>query len=148
MRTTHDYDAPGEGGGYSSAVAYDEPRGVGWVVFAAIVLGVIGIWNVFEGIAAISSAHVYVGNAHYVFSDLKTWGWIILVLGAVQCLAAGLLLTGSEFARWFGIAVAAVNAWGQLMFVPAYPLWGLSMFAVDIVVIWALAVYGGSRLRT
>jgi hypothetical protein len=148
MRTTHDYDAPGEGGGYSSATGFDEPRGVGWVVFAAIALGVIGIWNVFEGIAAISSAHVYVGNAHYVFSDLKTWGWIVLILGVVQCLAAGLLFTGSEFARWFGIAVAAVNAWGQLMFVPAFPLWGVSMFAVDILVIWALAVHGGSRLRT
>jgi hypothetical protein len=152
MRTTQDYDVPsgrgsGSGSG-SAALAYDEPRGIGWVVFAAIMLGVLGLWNIFEGIAAISSAHVYVANAHYVFSDLKTWGWIVLILGIAQCLAAVTLLSGSELARWFGVAVAAVNAWGQLAFVPAYPLWGLSMFAVDILIIWALVVHGGSRLRT
>jgi hypothetical protein len=144
--TTQDYGGGGMAGGAEDA--YAEPKGYGWVLFAAIMLGVLGVWNVFEGIAAISSAHVYVGNAHYVFSDLKTWGWIVLILGIIQCAAAAMLTSGSEFARWFGVAVAAVNAWGQLAFVPAFPVWGLSMFAVDILIIWALVVYGGSRLRT
>jgi hypothetical protein len=43
--------------------------------------------------------------------------------------------------------VAAVNAIGQLFFLPAFPFWALTMFAVDILIIYALAVYGGSRLR-
>src|SRR5881392_1912919 len=119
MRTTQDYEA---GRDYSaSARNADEPAGVGWIVFAAVMLGFTGVWNLFDGIAAISSAHVFVANANYVFSDLNTWGWIVLVLGVVQLAAAFWLLSGSEFARWFGVASASVNAIAQLAFAPAYP---------------------------
>lgn len=148
MRTTQDYgpseryDRPPPNVGYG-----EEPSGQGWVLFAAILMGLLGIWNFFEGIAAISSAHVFVANAHYVFSDLNTWGWIVLVLGVFQIVAAMVLLSGSEIARWFGIVVASVNALGQLAFVPAYPVWGLLMFSVDILIIYALATYAGKRLR-
>jgi hypothetical protein len=143
MRTAQDYEA---GTNYGSAAAMDA-TGTGWVIFAAVMLGLAGIWNFFEGIAAISSAHVFVGDAHYVFSDLKTWGWIILILGIGQGIAASMLLTGSEFARWFGIASAGINAIGQLNFVPAYPFWAIAMFTLDLLIIYALAVYGGARLR-
>jgi hypothetical protein len=110
-------------------------------------LGLAGIWNVVDGILAISKSHVYTANASYVFSDLKTWGWIVLILGILEGLAALAILSGSEWARWFGIGVAGINAIGQLSFVPVYPFWGLMMFAVDILIIYALAVYGGRRLQ-
>ncbi|HET7760454.1 MAG TPA: hypothetical protein VFK62_11065 [Gaiellaceae bacterium] len=148
MRTTQDYgpseryDRPPPDTGYGP-----EPYGQGWVLFAAIMLGLLGVWNFFEGIAAISNAHVFVANADYIFSGLHTWGWIILILGIFQILAAMVLLSGSEIARWFGIAVAGVNALGQLSFIPAYPVWGLLMFSVDVLIIWALAAYAGKRLR-
>jgi hypothetical protein len=148
MRTTQDYgpseryDQPPPNTGYG-----EEPSGQGWVLFAAIMMGLLGVWNFFEGIAAISSAHVFVADAHYVFSDLNTWGWIILILGVFQIVAALVLLSGSEIARWFGIVVASINALGQLSFVPAYPVWGLLMFSVDVLIIYALAAYAGSRLR-
>jgi len=58
-------------------------------------------------------------------------------------LAAFALMQGSQWARWFGIAVAAVNSLVQLGWVPSYPFWALSMFTIDILIIWALAVYGG-----
>ena len=145
MRTTQDYEVPRD---YPGSVSVEgEPTGVGWVVFATAMLGFTAIWNLFDGIAAISSAHVFTANANYVFSDLNTWGWIVLILGVVQGLAAAWMLSGSEFARWFGIASASVNALGQLAFAPAYPWWSISMFAIDILIIYALAVYGGARLR-
>jgi hypothetical protein len=144
MRTTQDYDI----GAYASDLGTaDAARGTGWVVFATIMLGFAALWNVVDGIAAISSAHVFAANADYLFSDLNTWGWIVLCLGILQGFAAVTLLTGSEFARWFGIAAAALNALGQLGFVPAYPWWALAMFSVDLLIIYGLAVYGGSRLR-
>jgi len=146
MRTTQDYDV---GRGYGAPGPADEMQanGVGWVVFSAVLLGLASVWNMIDGIAAISSAHVYVANANYVFSDLNTWGWIVLCLGILEGIAAALLLSGSEFARWFGIAAAGLNALGQLFFVPAYPWWALAMFSADILIIYGLAVYGGSRLR-
>jgi hypothetical protein len=139
-----DYEAPRD---YGSGIAAGDRPGIGWVTFAAVMLGLSGLWNFIEGIAAISNAHVYVANANYVFSDLNTWGWIVLVLGALQGFAAFAVLTGSEIGRWFGVAVAGVNAIGQLMFLPAYPLWALAMFSVDMLIIYGLAVYGGKRLR-
>jgi len=130
----------------TGADAYDV-RGAGWVMFAAVMLAIAGAFNVFDGILAISKSKFYTAEATYVFSNLNTWGWIILVLGAIQLLAAFTLLGGSELARWFGIFAASVNAIGQLMFVPAYPFWAISMFAVDILIIYALAVYAGHQLR-
>ena len=125
----------------------DEPEGAGWIVFAAVMLGLAGIWNVFAGIAAIANAHVFVADAHYVFSDLSTWGWIVMILGILQGAAALALSTGSELARWFGISVAALNSIGQLMFIPAFPFWGIAMFGVDLLIIYGLVIYGGSRFR-
>jgi hypothetical protein len=126
---------------------YEGIRGGGWIVFAASMLGLAGSWNTIQGILAIADSRVYVGEHTFVFSDLKTWGWIILVLGVLQLLAAFAVIGGSATAQWFGIGCAGLNAIGQLLWLPAYPLWALTMFAVDILIIYALAVYGGSRLK-
>jgi|SRR3954447_1012854 len=122
-------------------------QGSGWITFAGCMLGLAGTWNVIDGLLAIGNSHVYGISTTYVFSDLNTWGWILLILGALQVTAALALSTGSGLARWFGIGVAGVNAIAQLGFIPAYPFWALAMFAVDILVIYALAAYGGARLR-
>ena len=124
-----------------------EGAGTGWVTFAAILLFIAGIWNFIDGILAIGSSHAYVAGANYVFGGLNSWGWIVMVLGILQLAAGSSLLGGSEWARWFGIAVAGLNSIGQLMFLPAYPFWALAMFTVDMLIIYGLAVYGGSRLR-
>jgi hypothetical protein len=110
-------------------------------------LGLAGLLNVIAGIAAVADSKFYVDEAVFVFSDLNTWGWIVLGLGAIQVLAAMALLGGSEFARWFGIGTAGLNAIGQLMFVQAYPFWSLALFSMDILIIYGLAMCGGSRLR-
>jgi len=132
----------------TTAADVDEERGLGWVMFAATMLGLAGIWNVIDGILAISKSHVYSGTGtHYVFSDLKTWGWIVTIVGAACLAATFALFTGSQIARWFGITAAGLNAIAQLGFVPVYPFWALTMFALDVLAIYALAVYGGTRLR-
>jgi hypothetical protein len=144
MRTAQDYELQGT---YGTVSSYAEPKGTGWVTFAAVMLGLAGTWNVIDGVLAISSSRVYTADSVFIFSDLNTWGWIVLVLGIIEGLAALSLLSGSEIARWAAIGVAGVNAIGQLMFVPVYPWWAITMFAVDVLIIYALAVYGGQRLR-
>jgi hypothetical protein len=118
-----------------------------WVEWAAVMLGLVGIFNVIDGIVALSKSKFYVSGAKYVFSDLRTWGWIVLALGIVEILAALYVVRGSELARWVGVAAAAINGIGQLLFLPAYPLWSLAAFTIDTLVIYALVVYGGSRAR-
>ena len=143
-----DYPAAGA---YSAADQSAEgayAAGAGWVGFAAIMLGLAGIWNALTGLLAIGDSRVFIGDEKFVFSKLNTWGWIMLALGVLLIIAAFLVVQGSEIARWFGIVAAGVNAIGQLYFIPAYPLWGIAMFAVNILIIYGLAAYGGKRLRS
>ena len=125
--------------------AFDEAyeKGSGWLVFAATMLGIVGLFNVIDGIVALSKSKFYAVNAVYVFSDLRTWGWIVLVIGILALVAAFGVLSGSQFARWFGIVAASLNALSQFMFIQAYPFWSLVVFALDVLVVYALAVYGG-----
>ncbi len=72
-------------------------------------------------------------------------GWVTLVLGVLQILAAFSIWNGGGFGRWFGIAVAGLNAIAALMSLPGYPFWSLAIFTVDILIIYGLAAYGGNR---
>ena len=121
---------------------YAEPRGLGMVWFAAIMLLVVGAFNVIDGIAAIANANVFVANAHYVIGDLRAWGWVVLSLGVLQLLAGGGVMMGNQVARWFGVAVIGLNLIGQLFFIPAYPFWSLTIIAIDVFALYALCAYG------
>jgi hypothetical protein len=128
----------------ASGTAYDEAsRGAGWLVFASCMLGLVGTWNIIEGMLAVGRSHVYGVFNTYVFSDVRTWGWIMIGVGVLELAAAFAVVTGSNIARWFGIGVAGINAIAQLSFVPSYPWWSIMMFAVDVLVIYGLAAYGG-----
>jgi hypothetical protein len=142
-----DYQAAAGYRNEGDTYGYGRVAGEGWIGFAAIMLGLAGVWNTINGMLAIGSSRVFVDDAVYVFSDLNTWGWIIMILGVLQLIASFAVVAGSELARWFGIAVAGINAIGTLYFLPAYPLWGMAIFAIDIIIIYGLAVYGGKRLK-
>src|SRR5215217_3916487 len=89
---------------------YDGERGDGWPAFAAVMLGFAGLFGFLDGLVAVSKSSFYVANAHYVFSDLNTWGWILMVVGGVTIAAAFGVLAGSQWARWTGIIAAGLQA--------------------------------------
>jgi hypothetical protein len=124
--------------------AYDEPGG-GWLLFAGIMLMLVGVLNVIWGIAAIGNSSFFINDSKYIISNLNAWGWITLILGVVQILAAFSIWAGNQFGRWVGIAVAGLSLIGALLSIPAYPFWSLAIFAVDILVIYGLAAYGGQH---
>jgi hypothetical protein len=119
-----------------------EGRGYGLVLFASVLLVIVGCFNLIYGIAAIANSHVFTANAHYVFGSLRTWGWITLVIGVLQLAAAGGVLAGNQWARWFGVVVLGLNAIDQMFFIPAYPFWSLMIIAVDVVALYGLCAYG------
>src|ERR1700733_4436153 len=127
-----------------SAVAYDreDDRGFGWVVFAGVLLVMVGVMNTIEGIAAIGNAHFFVHNTNYVFGDLNTWGWFVLCLGVVQMLVGLGVFLQNQFARWTGVVVLSVSAIVQLLMIPAYPFWSLTFFAIDLIAVYGLSVHG------
>jgi hypothetical protein len=134
-----------QGVGPAPTERFEPAEGHGWVTFAGVMILIAGILNVIYGIAAIDNSSFYVGDARYILSDLNTWGWILLVVGAVQVIAAFAIWRGSEFGRWIGIGSASVNAIVQLLFIAAFPLAALAVFAIDILIIYGLVAYGGRR---
>jgi hypothetical protein len=131
----------------ATPVGEDSPRGAGWVVFASTMLAILGILNVVYGIAAISNSSFFVNDAKYVIGSLNTWGWFMLIVGAIQFLSALAILGGSELGRWIGILSAAANAVIQLLAIPSYPFLSITLFTVDVLVMYGLIAYGGSQLR-
>jgi hypothetical protein len=127
--------------GSSMGEVVEEP-GYGWIVFAGIIMAIAGVLDFIYGIAAISSSHFYVAHANYVISELNTWGWILVVIGAIQMLVAFGIWAKATWARWTGMGIAGLNAIAELLFLPAYPLLTVSIFALNVLVIYALAVHG------
>ena len=123
-------------------------EGYGMIVFAAALLVTVGIFNLIDGIAAIARSHIFIANAHYVIGDLRAWGWVALILGALQVLAAIGILAGNQVARWFAVVVVGLNAIAQMFFIPAYPFWSLMIIAVDVVALWGLCAYGSRENLT
>jgi hypothetical protein len=125
--------------------SYDPDRGLGWVIFAGCMLCLVGTLNIVYGIAAISNSKFYVANTQYVFSDLKTWGWVLLIVGVIQFVAAFGIWASTEWGRWVGVAAAGINAIVQMLFIPAYPFLSVALFATDLLVIYGLVAYGGRQ---
>jgi hypothetical protein len=123
-------------------------EGHGLIIFASVLLVIVGCFNLIYGIAAIANSHVFVGNAHYVFGNLRAWGWITLIIGVLQLLAAAGVVAGNQLARWFAVAVLGLNAIDQMFFLPAYPFWSLVTIAVDVVALYGLCAYGSRENLT
>src|SRR4051794_24076546 len=125
----------------------DPDRGYGWVVFAGSMLLLVGSVKVIYGIAAISNSKFYVGNASYVIGDLNTWGWVMVCLGTIQLLAGLGVFTGNQLSRWIGTLSAGGNAVVQLLAISAAPFLSLTLFTVDILVLYGLIAYGFRRTQ-
>lgn len=124
---------------------YGSERGSGWIAFAGTMLVILGVMNVIYGVAAIDDANVYVGDAKYVFADLNTWGWFLLIVGVIQFFAAFSIWNHTSWGRWVGVLSAACNSILQLLFLPAFPFLALSLFTLNILVIYGLIAYGGRQ---
>ena len=114
----------------------------GWVTFAGVLLLISGSLSVIYGIAGIGNSKFFVRNAQFIIGDLKTWGWVTLIIGLIQVLAAGSLWRGGIFGRIFAIGAASLSAIGALLAIPAYPFLSLAVFALDLVVINQIATRG------
>ena len=114
----------------------------GWVTFAGVMLFIAGTLNVIYGVAAIGDSSFFAHDQKYILSNLNTWGWVNLVLGALQLFAAFSLWLGRLYGRLVAIVAASLSAIGALLSIPAYPFWSLAIFAIDIIIIHQVAKYG------
>jgi hypothetical protein len=124
-----------------------EVKGPGRAVFAAVLLMIGGVLNLIYGIAAIGNSKFFVHDTKYVFGNLKTWGWVTLILGIIELLAALSIFRGGNFGRYFGMAAGGLAAIGALLSIPAYPFWSIAVFGLSLWIIHGLtsadAFHGG-----
>ena len=126
----------------------EDIQGAGWVMFAGIMILIVAVLNIIYGIAAIDGSKFFIEDEKFILSDLNTWGWIVLIIGVLQLFAGFSIWAGGEYGRWIGIITASVSAIGALLTIPGYPFWSLAIFAIDILIIYGLAAYGGQRTTT
>ncbi|MFB7450103.1 hypothetical protein [Streptomyces sp. NPDC056194] len=118
-------------------------------VFAAVMLGIAGLLAIFRGIMAIAEDDVFVTTPNYVFKfDLTGWGWVHLGLGVVAALVSFGLFMAASWARYSGIAIAALVIIANFLSLPYYPWWSVIMIAMSGFIIWALCVDRGEDTGT
>jgi hypothetical protein len=118
-------------------------RGTGRVVFAAILLLVVGTLNVLYGFGALDEANIFVNDTRFILDDLNTLGWVLIILGVVQLIGGFSLMAGNAFGRVIGIIGGSLGAIGALLSIGgAYPWWSLGIFVLCIYVVHGIVVYG------
>ena len=118
-------------------------RGAGRATFAAVLLLIVGTLNIIYGIGALDSANIYVNDTRYIFTNLNTMGWVLIVLGVIQLTGGFSLLAGNTYGRVIGIVGASLGAIGALLSIGGYdPWWSLGIFALCVYIIHGILVFG------
>jgi hypothetical protein len=123
-----------------------ENDGAGWKLFAGIMILVAGTFNMFDGLVGISQTNYiqrYTGGQLPITNNVKTWSWVMLIIGVVMIIAAFLIFVGNMFGRIVGVIVAGVNLLAQLAYVNHNNFWSFTIVLIDLLVIYGLVAHGG-----
>jgi hypothetical protein len=122
---------------------YDVDPGKPWLIFAGVMLGIVGLLNLIYGIAMIGNSTFFHEDTKFVLANLNFWGWVLACLGAGQLITVVGIAMEKEWARWLGIALAGLNMIANFLAIASYPALSLLLFFVDVIIIWGLFNYGG-----
>jgi hypothetical protein len=130
--------------GYAASTRPEVTRWTGWVVFAGIMIILLGAFQAIEGLVAIFDQGYYLVRPEglVISVDYTAWGWGHLILGLAAIATGFGLLAGNTAARVVGVVVAVISAILNLAFLAAYPVWSTIIITIDVVVIYAIVVHG------
>ena len=121
-------------------------RGVGRAVFAATLLVIAGVLNIIYGIGALDDASVLVNDKRYVFTNLHTMGWVLIVIGLIQLTGGFSLFGGNTWGRIVGVVGASLGAVAALLSIGgSYPWWSVGLFFLCLYILHGILVYGEER---
>ena len=122
-------------------------RGVGRAAFAATLLVIAGTLNIIYGIGALDDANIFVNDKRYIFTNLNTLGWVLIILGVIQLGGGFSLMAGNTFGRVLGIIGGSLGAIGALLSVGgSYPWWSLGIFFLCVYVVHGIFMYGDDEI--
>ncbi|HSR26763.1 MAG TPA: hypothetical protein VLW53_24655 [Candidatus Eisenbacteria bacterium] len=114
----------------------------GWVIFAGIMMIVIGTFNALDGLVALLSSDYFAAEKDLLISNFTAWGWLMLVFGVLVLFAGFGVLAGQTWARVVGVLLAVLNAVAHVAFLAAFPVWSTLVIGLDVVLIYALTAHG------
>lgn len=115
-------------------------RTTGGVTLAALGAGMIGLWNLLGGIAAVAEDDATEALSKVLFDiDITVWGWVWIVIGAIQLLTAVLIYQRSVAGQVLGMTWAMLNATLAVFLIFVAPIWSLTVVAVNLAVLSALS---------
>jgi hypothetical protein len=118
-------------------------RGAGRVLSAAMLLLIAGTINIIYGIGALDDANIFVNDKRYIFTNLNTMGWVLIVLGVIQLTGGFSLFAGNTYGRVIGIIGGSLGAIGALFSIGGNdPWWSLAVFFLCIYIVHGIFVYG------
>ena len=118
-------------------------RGAGRVMFAATLLAIAGVLNIIYGIGALDDANIFTNDKRYIFTNLNTLGWVLIVLGLIQLTGSISLFAGNTYGRVIGIAGGSLGAIGALLSIGgSYPWWSLGIFFLCVYIVHGIFIYG------
>ena len=121
-------------------------RGTGRATFAAILLLIAGTLNIIYGIGALDSANIFVNDTRYIFTDLNTMGWVLIVLGLIQLTGGFSLIAGNTYGRVIGIIGGTLGAIGALLSIGGQnPWWSLAVFFLCVWIVYGIMVLGDAE---
>ena len=118
-------------------------RGAGRVVFAAVLLLMVGTLNIIYGIGALDDANFYANDTRYILDNLNTLGWVLIIVGIIQLTGGFSLMAGNVYGRVVGVIGGTLGAVGALFSMgESHPFWSLALFALCVWVVYGILVYG------
>ena len=118
-------------------------RGAGRTAFAGFLLLIVGTINIIYGIGALDNANIYANDTRYIFTNLNTMGWTLIILAVIQLTGGFSLLSGNTYGRVIGIVGASLGAIGALLSIGGNnPWWSLAVFALCVYIIQGILVFG------
>ena len=118
-------------------------RGAGRAAFAGFLLLIVGTINIIYGIGALDNANIYANDTRYIFTNLNTMGWTLIILAVIQLTGGFSLLSGNTYGRVIGIVGASLGAIGALLSIGGNnPWWSLAVFALCVYIIQGILVFG------
>lgn len=117
---------------------------VGWIIFAATMLLMVGTFHAINGLVGIFRDQYYLvsKNGLVVHVNYTAWGWTYLIGGIIMVAAGAALFAGQMWARIVAVVVALASAVLNMAFFAAYPWWSAIMITLDVLVVWAVTVHG------
>jgi hypothetical protein len=118
-------------------------RGAGRSLFAATLLLIVGTLNIIYGIGSLDDANIFVNDQRFIFTNLNTMGWVLIILGVIQLTGGFSLFAGNTYGRVIGIIGGSLGAIGALLSIGgSYPWWSLGIFFLCVYIVHGIYIYG------